>query len=194
MRQAIEEVVDDSIEVEVEVEKEIEDSIPIALEGSKELRDSIHVSRAHKKKRVRRRKRKHNHPKTPAASALHISDPVPIPMPLPLKISEPIAVERMQEQQPILLQPKTFNPGLDPNVQGVQRNLAQDAAMKELADDADKRVSALKKAREAVLSKLSKEFLKSSTRTNMYKNSCSSAVGRMGHPSSSALVPLMFSR
>jgi hypothetical protein len=97
------------------------------------------------------------------------------------------------------LQPTTFNP----NVQGVQRNVQQDQAQQELADDPEKRVSTLKKAREAVLKQLSKEFCRGQERKDQvkgfFKNTCSAAAGRkergmMGHQSSTALVPLMFSR
>lgn len=135
-------------------------------------RNSIHVTKL-KKNRHRRRKRKHRD-KTAQI------DPVPIPEPL---------VD--------YLQPTIFNP----NLQGVQRNVQQDQAQQELADDPEKRVSTLKKAREAVLKQLGKEFCRNQERKEQFKdflkNTCSSTRkdrGMMGHQSSTALVPLMFSR
>ena len=88
---------------------------------------------------------------------------------------------------------------MNPHVQGVQRNLTLEATQEELANDPEKRVSALKKAREAVLSKLGKEFYKgasvASGRGLLFKNTCSGASGRFGvGGSNSALVPLMFAR
>ena len=90
---------------------------------------------------------------------------------------------------------------MNPNIQGVQRNLSMEGTHDELANDPEKRVSALRKAREAVLSKLSKEFYKSTSmagstgRGLLFKNTCSGASGRFGMGgSNSALVPLMFAR
>jgi hypothetical protein len=138
-------------------------------------RNSIHVTKL-KKNRHRRRKRKHRDKTVPT----EISAPMPI--------SEPVVD---------YLQPTIFNP----NVQGVQRNVQQEAAQQELADDPEKRVSTLKKAREAVLKQLSKEFCRNQERKEQvkgfFKNTCSAGRkdrGMMGHQSSTALVPLMFSR
>jgi hypothetical protein len=138
-------------------------------------RNSVHVSKL-KKNRHRRRRRKHRD----KTAQIEISSP--------MHISEP-AVD--------YLQPTVFNP----NVQGVQRNVEQDQAQQELADDPEKRVSTLKKAREAVLKQLSKEFCRNQERKEhlkgFLKNTCSSARkdrGMMGYQSSTALVPLMFSR
>lgn len=135
---------------------------------------SMHV----KKKRVhRRRRRKHHREHKESSEHLEISSPI--------RISDPV------------LQPTTF----DPNIQGVQRNLQQDAAHKELAEDPEKRVSALKKAKEAVLKQLGKEFCRNQERKGhmrgFFKNTCSSgwkSRAMVGHESSTALVPLMFSR
>jgi hypothetical protein len=55
----------------------------------------------------------------------------------------------------------------------------------------------LRKAREAVLSKLGREFCKSGPRGMFFKNTCSGASSqgrRLGYESNTALVPLMFSR
>jgi hypothetical protein len=135
-------------------------------------RTSVPVTKLKKKRVHRRRRRKH---KKEAISSL-------------MRISEPV-VE--------LLQPTTFNP----NVRGVQRNMQQEAAQQELADDPEKRVSTLKKAREAVLKQLGKEFCKNQERKEhmkgFFKNTCSGgwkSRALLGHESNTALVPLMFSR
>ncbi|TVY49763.1 hypothetical protein LOCC1_G000631 [Lachnellula occidentalis] len=134
-----------------------------------------------KKKRVhRRRRRKHHREHKEPSEDLAISCPIPI--------SNPVVD---------VLQPTTF----DPNVQGVQRNFQQEAAQRELAEDPEKRVSALKKAKEAVLKQLGREFCKNQERKEhmkgFFKNTCSSgwnSRAMVGHESRTALVPLMFSR
>ncbi|CAL3972710.1 unnamed protein product [Diplocarpon coronariae] len=140
--------------------------------------DTSRASVMVKKKRVhRRRRRKHHKEHT---GKLVISSPIPFAAPI----------------EEILMPTK-----LDPNVQGVQRNIEMEAAQKELADDPDKRMSALKKAREAVLKQLGKEYCRNQERKenirDFFKNTCS--AGRngsslMGHESRTALVPLMLSR
>ncbi|CZT08872.1 uncharacterized protein RCO7_03518 [Rhynchosporium graminicola] len=140
--------------------------------------DSARTSVLIKKKRVhRRRRRKHSHKEPPGK--LVISSPIPITGPI--------------EE---VLMPTTFRP----NVQGVQRDAEKEAAQQELADDPDKRVSALKKAREAVLKQLGKEYCRGQGRKEQvrgfFMNTYSSgSKGRslITHESS-ALVPLMFSR
>lgn len=202
--------------IEDVVDTEISD-IPIGFDAPQHqqslARDSVIVTKLQqKKKRVKRRKRKHNHPKTPASSTLKISDPIPIslpyrfpyPMPPQPTMSNEVIIEEEEEPPLPLLQAKTFTPtkpkqvntAMDPNIQGVQRNLSMEAAQDELANDPEKRVSALKKAREAVLSKLGKEFYKSTSsgRGLLFKNTCSGSSSRFGMGSNSALVPLMFSR
>lgn len=138
-------------------------------------RNSVHVTKL-RKNRHRRRRRKHKD-KT-----------------VPIEISAPITIE-----EPVVdyLQPTIFNA----SVQGVQRNVQQEQAQQELADDPEKRVSTLKKAREAVLKQLSKEFCRNQERKEQFKdflkNTCSTGRkdrGMMGYQSSTALVPLMFSR
>jgi hypothetical protein len=129
-----------------------------------------------KKKRVhRRRRRKHTH----NVDTTEISAPI------------------MASTHNIdILQPTVFNP----EVQGVQRNVQQEAAQQELADDPEKRVSTLKKAREAVLKQLGREFSKTHKRKEhvkgFFKNTCSAgSKGRsLMMESNTALVPLMFSR
>ncbi|OWO97460.1 hypothetical protein B2J93_5273 [Marssonina coronariae] len=103
--------------------------------------DTSRASVMVKKKRVhRRRRRKHHKEHT---GKLVISSPIPFAAPI----------------EEILMPTK-----LDPNVQGVQRNIEMEAAQKELADDPDKRMSALKKAREAVLKQLGKEYCRNQER------------------------------
>ncbi|KAF7874108.1 hypothetical protein EAF04_002780 [Stromatinia cepivora] len=117
-----------------------------------------------------------------------------------LKISAPIPIAAPSVE---LLQPMTFNP----NIQGVQRNFEKEDAQQELIDDPGKRMTALKKAREAVLKQLGKEFCKAQDKKEWVLTawpkplqlgaSCSSpkrSIGFFGHDSSTALVPLMFSR
>jgi len=143
-------------------------------------RASVHVTKIKKKRVHRRRRRKHRREHHESSDRLAISSPI--------RISDPVVD---------VLQPTTF----DPNLQGVQRNFQQDAAQQELAEDPEKRVSALKKAKEAVLKQLGKEFCKSQERKEhmkgFFKNTCSSgwkSRAMVGHESSTALVPLMFSR
>lgn len=117
-----------------------------------------------------------------------------------LKTSAPIPITAPSVE---LLQPMTFNP----DIQGVQRNFEKENAQQELIDDPDKRTMALKKAREAVLRQLGKEFCKTQDRKERVLTtwpkplqlgaSCSSpkkSRGFFGHESSTALVPLMFNR
>ncbi|RAL64099.1 hypothetical protein DID88_003287 [Monilinia fructigena] len=117
-----------------------------------------------------------------------------------LKISAPIPIAASLVE---LLQPMTF----DPNIQGVQRDFEKEYAQQELIDDPDKRIITLKKAREAVLKQLGKEFCKTQDKKERVLTawskplqlgaSCSSpkhSRGFFGHESSTALVPLMFSR
>ncbi|KAH8590250.1 hypothetical protein B0O99DRAFT_691690 [Bisporella sp. PMI_857] len=141
-------------------------------------RTSIVVSK--KKKKVhRRRRRKHRHREDPNAS----------------KISAPLIATNPSDPALGMLQPTVFNP----NVQGVQRNAQQDAAQRELADDPEKRVSTLKKAKEAVLKQLSREFSRGYERKErfqgLFKTTCANGrKGALGYQSNTALVPLMFSR
>ncbi|RFU29135.1 hypothetical protein B7463_g7198, partial [Scytalidium lignicola] len=139
-------------------------------------RMSVSVTKLKKKKGHRRRKRKHT----------HMRNNFP-------EISNPIHIIESTVQ---LLQPTTFNP----NVQGVQRNLAQDAAQQKLADDPAQRVSTLKKAKEAVLTKLSREYSKGHEKkgpvAGFFRNAYPSGMSGRGFlrmESNTALVPLMFS-
>jgi hypothetical protein len=131
-----------------------------------------------KKKRVHRRRRR-RHKDKEQEPQLEISAPIPIPE-LPME----------------LLQPTVF----DPNISGVQRDFQREEAQQELIDDPEKRMRALKKAREAVLKQLGKEFCKTQEKAQEkerpLKATCASATkksrGFFGHESNTALVPLMF--
>jgi hypothetical protein len=130
-----------------------------------------------KLKKIRRRRHRHKH--KDKAGDLNISNPI---------LGSHPALD--------LLEPTVF----DPNVQGIQRNMTQEAARQELADDPDKRVMMLKKAKEAVLKQLGKEFCRNSgqkSTKDLLKNSYFGAwksKGFLGYESNTALVPLMFSR
>jgi hypothetical protein len=112
--------------------------------------------RSRSRRRVRKRRRKHKRTK----GGLKISSPIPISGPI--------------EE---VLQPTTF----DPNIQGVQRNVRMEAAQQALADDPEKRVSALRKAKETLLKRLGKEFYKSQDKKDsvrgFFNNTC--AAGRV---------------
>jgi hypothetical protein len=147
---------------------------------SEVLRTSVQVTKL-KKERVHRRRRRRKHKGTPGQ----------------VEISNPILGSHPAVPSEGILHPTIFNPFM----QGVQRNEVQDAAQQELADDPDKRVSTLKKAKEAVLKQLGKEFCKNHGRKDhvkdFIKNTCSGAwksKAFIGHESNTALVPLMFSR
>ncbi|KAL6798896.1 hypothetical protein GGI42DRAFT_328250 [Trichoderma sp. SZMC 28013] len=133
-----------------------------------------------------------------------------IPEPLSI-ITPPIMTS---EPQPVLLQPTIYSPsahrqaGPDDGISTVQRNLEQENAHRLFAEDADARASALHKAKEAVLAKLSKEFYSKKDRITDAVSVCRymgvrevSGCSRemvmedwRGLESRSALVPLMFSR
>ncbi|KAL7799051.1 hypothetical protein V8C37DRAFT_145914 [Trichoderma ceciliae] len=133
-----------------------------------------------------------------------------VPEPLSI-ITPPIFAS---EPQPVLLQPTTYSPyahrqaGPDEGISTVQRNLEQEKAHRLFAEDADARASALHKAKEAVLAKLSKEFYNKKDRIADAVSVCrymgvrevSECSREMvmedwrGLESRSALVPLMFSR
>lgn len=194
---------------EEEMEEALEASIQEA--ATEAVRTSIQVKT---RTRHRRRKRKPTHPASESRSnksRLQISDPIPISVPIE---------EVLIPESDLLLKPAVFNPnaaavkGLDPAVQGVQRNAEMDERMKELADDPEKRESTLQKAKARVLKQLGREFCGGKER----KDSSSSGRGLFGScgsygtamsgkaavlgtrsrmffgESTTALVPLMFSR
>ncbi|KAM0333028.1 hypothetical protein ACHAQA_001685 [Verticillium albo-atrum] len=119
--------------------------------------------------------------------------------------------------QPVLLQPTTYDPNRRPagppdpdaGISSVQRNIEQEEAHRVLAEDAAARTSALQKAKEAVLLKLSAQFGKKAPapygpdscamaarlREGLFGKSYISVLpDARGMSSQSALVPLMFTR
>ncbi|ESZ91106.1 hypothetical protein SBOR_8506 [Sclerotinia borealis F-4128] len=180
---------------DIEEAPEVIDSLAGAmLAGMKE--SSMTGTKLRKKRsHHRRRRRKHKHEEKEKEGEDNGSGKEIKP-----KISAPIPIAAPSVE---LLHPMTFNP----NIQGVQRNLKKEDAQQELINDPDKRMTALKKAREAVLKQLSKEFCKTRDKKERVLTawpkplqlvaSCSSpkkSRGFCGHESSTALVPLMFSR
>jgi hypothetical protein len=141
------------------------------------------------------------------------------PTPAPLNISAPILA---RSPVPAMLQPTTYDPSAaqprpstdaDDGLSAVQRNLEQEESQRRMAEDAEARYSALKKAKAAVLSKLGREFQRRMAgreqqpprmatgcggeqgRRRLFGESLVSVVPE--HRSiggDSALVPLMFSR
>ena len=196
-----------------------------------------------KRKRVRRRRRRHHHEDrieeaepqeeiivgqlSPSASIRKPTRPHPKPSaetirpmsPPPVPITAPIL---NPDPQPVLLQPTVYDPSArqqspDEGISSVQRNLEQEEAHRRLAEDASARRSALRKAKEVVLMKLSREFCggrrtPAPGRTAEAVAACRFMAGRdyanggvgcgaevledhrSGFDSRSILVPLMFAR
>lgn len=189
-----------------------------------------------KKKRVRRRRRKHHReddervpiPEQPVSPVSHRHKPsrarlrpseetlrpcTPIPQ---STITAPILIS---DPQPVLLQPTVYDPAIrripEDGISAVQRNIEQEEAHRLLAEDPSARISALQKAKAAVLAKLSREFSTGSSK-KMRAGTAAEAVAacrllsgrelmpswcgpevvedRRALTSQSALVPLMFSR
>jgi hypothetical protein len=128
------------------------------------------------------------------------------PMPKPAIISGPIMPP---DSPPVLLQPNVYNPQAcrtpDDGITAVQRNIEQEEAHRLLAEDAVARVSALQKAKAAVLLKLGREFKNKSRQGNDAVRACRAMASRdfygsevmddrRAMTSHSLLVPLMFSR
>ncbi|KAI1009564.1 hypothetical protein LB504_003432 [Fusarium proliferatum] len=191
-----------------------------------------------RKKRSRRRRRKHRSsvedasetPSPSPKSSQHslsrrhktsrprfqpfVEEPILRPStPVP-NITAPILIS---DPQPVLLQPTTYDPTArknarrdpDEGISPVQRNIEQEEAHRLLAEDAVARVSALQKAKAAVLSKLSREFCHTKKPRVGEANACRFLAGRdigtafgpsmvmedrRALESRSVLVPLMFSR
>ncbi|KAG9252119.1 uncharacterized protein F5Z01DRAFT_662018 [Emericellopsis atlantica] len=117
--------------------------------------------------------------------------------------------------QPVLLQPTVYNPAApgEEDISPVQRNMEQEAQHALLAQDASARCSALRKAKAAVLQKLSREFCANAAKRTYGGGSAVAACRMMtnhNEPRSCAvevledrrgldrggsiMVPLMFSR
>ena len=163
----------DSFEQPIEQYEEVEEVIDTVIQPK---RCSILVTKL-RRKRHRKRRRKHSKKK---------EDP---------QVAEPLPVAELTVDVP---QPTAF----DTSISGVQRNLAQEAAQRELAEDPEKRTSALKKAKEAVLRQLGKEFSRTREQKDhvmglLHQTRCSPRIrsrAMFAQESSSALVPLMFNR
>jgi hypothetical protein len=83
--------------------------------------------------------------------------------------------------QPVLLQPTVYNPAAlgEEDISPVQRNLEQEARHTLFAQDASARCSALRKAKAAVLQKLSSEFCVSAAKRTYYGGGGAVAACRM---------------
>ncbi|KAL6866156.1 hypothetical protein ACO1O0_002261 [Amphichorda felina] len=130
-------------------------------------------------------------------------------------ISAPILAS---DPHPVLLQPTVYDPSArhqpspDKGISAVQRNIEQEEAHRRLAEDAAARISALRKAKQAVLAKLSREFCGAKRGSGLGRTADAVAACRLmsgrefggcgievvedrrGLESQSTLVPLMFSR
>lgn len=171
-----------------------------------EDRASHHSSPSSSKSHRRKRSEPHLKPsfesaRSPPRSPTAVPDPLITP---PILASAP---------QPVLLQPTVYDPNSrrsqsDDGITAVQRNLEQEEAHRLLAEDAAARVSALQRAKDAVMNKLTREFSKKS-KTNGAVAACRLLANRdIGANCSrefvledrrttdrqSAVVPLMFSR
>lgn len=108
----------------------------------------------------RRRRPSHSSSSSRKVSLETVRAPITIPDPF---ISPPIL---SSGPQPVLLQPTVYDPnapktaGPDDGITAVQRNIEQEEAQRLLAEDAAARVSALQRAKEAVMTKLTREFSK----------------------------------
>ncbi|KAG5983638.1 hypothetical protein E4U55_007626 [Claviceps digitariae] len=138
----------------------------------------------------------------------------PDPNPNPITITAPILTSKAH---PVLLQPTVYHssrssrPPSHHELPSVQRNLEQEATHRLLAHDPTARATALQKAKQAVLSKLSREFCVPRPRATDAVAACRLALSRewssgadcardmvledrMRCDSQSTLVPLMFRR
>lgn len=204
------------------IEEEPEDAAPVP-EASMSFTTKL------KKKRVRRRRRKHRSEGEAEADVQPSSTPIPFwrrpsrphlkpsfesetlrpstPIPNPT-ITAPILTS---PSQPVLLQPTIYNPVAhhtpDEGISTVQRNIEQEEAHRLLAEDAAARISALQKAKAAVLMKLRGEFSSRKSRAADAVSACRYMASRefvgcgreviedrRALDSQSILVPLMFSR
>ncbi|KAL0942220.1 uncharacterized protein CTRU02_200106 [Colletotrichum truncatum] len=166
-------------------------------------------SSKHHRSRSHSRHRKHKHHRQPPPVpeeevVFRPSTPVPI-ITAPIQDTSP---------HPVLLQPAVYNPnasrlsGPEEGISSVQRNIEQEEAHRRLAEDSAARVSALRKAKAAVLMKLSKEFrsktpgprdtncgMQMRLREGLFGKSFVSVLpDDRAMSSQSALVPLMFTR
>ena len=160
--------------------------------GNEIRRNSIVITKLKKRRLRRRRKAKEGASLDPPPSSpcLGISSPI---MSSSTIFAEP--VPPLSPPLPIL-QPTTFSPSA--NIQGVQRNALLDSTHQLLADDIDRRVSTLRKAREAVLTRLGNQFSKrNDSRENLkglFNRKAGGMGGNNGMEKGTQLVPLMIFR
>lgn len=209
-------------------ERDVVEGLSGAAAASEE---AASITTRFKKKRVRRRRRRHHgdeddrheaserRPSTSSSSSSprrKPSRPRPEPdaasPPAPIPQSTITAPILRPDPHPVLLQPTVYDPSArrapGHGISGVQRNVELEEAHRLLAEDAAARVSALQKAKAAVLSKLSRELC------GKRRGAAADAVAacrlmaarefggcgrevledRRARESRSALVPLMFSR
>ncbi|KAK0384931.1 hypothetical protein NLU13_7410 [Sarocladium strictum] len=159
-------------------DREVIEGLSADLMAAREA--SMSVTTKLKKKRRRRRRHRHEEEVTPPAAPpspasshrrkpskpllkssfeiLRPSTPTPLP-----SVAAPILDP---DPHPILLQPTVYQPsskhgassGKADGISNVQRNLQQEESHRLMAEDPAARTSALQKAKEAVLSKLGREF------------------------------------
>lgn len=159
--------------------------------GNEIRRNSVVITKL-KKRRLRRRRKVKEDPgpdAAPLSPFLGISSPI--------MSSSTIFAEPAPPSPPLLmLQPTTFSPSA--NIQGVQRNALLDSTHQLLADDIDRRVSTLRKAREAVLTRLGSQFSKRNDSKENLKALFNRKTGGMGGSNrmekGTQLVPLMIFR
>ncbi|KAI6249883.1 hypothetical protein HI914_01392 [Erysiphe necator] len=110
-------------------------------------------------------------------------------------------VQPMKTKNSTLSQSNDYCQTLDPDFQGVQRNIQLENRQMELSFDPKKRISTLKKAKQAVLKQLGREFCRDSKsgrfcQENLNDEVLSSKSGMryIGQESLTALVPLIVCR
>jgi hypothetical protein len=160
--------------------------------GNEIRRNSILITKLKKRRLRRRRKVKEDSSSDPASppTQLGISSPI-------MSSSTIFAEPTPAPPSPLpMLQPTTFSPSTD--IQGVQRNALLDSTHQLLADDIDRRVSTLRKAREAVLTRLGSQFSKRNDSKENLKGHFNRKAGGIGGNNrmekGTQLVPLMIFR
>lgn len=158
--------------------------------GNEIRRNSILLTKV-KKRRLRRRRKVKGDPSpgpSPSSPRVGISPPI--------MSSSTIFTDPAPSSPLPILQPMTFTPSA--NIQGVQRNALLDSTHQLLADDADRRVSTLKRAREAVLARLGSQFSKHNESKEHLSGHLNRKMGKMGGnigvDKGTQLVPLMIFR
>jgi hypothetical protein len=163
--------------------------------GNEIRRNSILITKLKKRRLRRRRKVKEDSSSdpTPPPTQLGISSPIMFSSTI---FAEPTPAPPAPPSPLPMLQPTTFSPSAD--IQGVQRNALLDSTHQLLADDIDRRVSTLRKAREAVLTRLGSQFSKRNDSKENLKGLFNRKAGGIGGNNrmekGTQLVPLMIFR